>query len=113
MMARRMRHVAFEITMPVTNTWNGRSSLDHKHEEVVRSFRDHDLAEKILERERFSYSFGDGWVATIKVREVDGRESLRIKRKRSDFWGYGWMVDSIVDFGKILPSAKRSEAVGW
>lgn len=56
-------------------------------------------AEKILEIERFTYNFGDGWVAAINVSRAKNPASIR--RKSNGFCGYEWMIGSIVEKLKI------------
>lgn len=49
----------------------------------------------------FTYTFGDGWVAAVTVREVDAQTKRRLLKESEGFCGYDWMVDSILSHGKI------------
>lgn len=96
--------VAFILSMPSNNSWDGRWSGDDKLFAVVKSFQGRGEIEKarsILEKRDFRYSFGDGWVARIEVKEVNGAEAKTIRRKSQGFCGYDWMVNSIIREGCI------------
>lgn len=45
---------------------------------------------------RYTYNFGDGWVAAVSVREAKAREIPSCR-----FCGYEWMIDSILKRGAI------------
>lgn len=53
------------------------------------------------EHRNFYYNFGDGWGANVEVRVIDSRTKKRIERKNRGFAGYEWMIDSILEKGKI------------
>lgn len=41
------------------------------------------------------------WGASVTLKEVDGKESAKLKRKSNGFCGYEWMIDSICQHGCI------------
>lgn len=48
------------------------------------------------------YNFGDGWGAGVSVKIVDGVKGKNAAIKGSKgFCGYEWMIDSILERGKI------------
>lgn len=92
--------IAFELSMPSNNAWNGKWTGEKNYYALVRNIPK-DKVSEILSKERYSYSFGDGWVAKISVRHVKAKEAAVIRRKSRGFCGYDWMVSSIVDRGCI------------
>ena len=98
--------LCFELSMPGRGSWNGRwSGSDNLYAKVVnmgRSKKSAEKARKILEEGSFGYHWNDGWSASVNVREVDGNESRRIRRKTNGFCGYDWMVRSIIRNLEIL-----------
>ena len=94
--------IAFELSMPRNNAWNGRWSGDGDTYAIVKSFRQKPCPNGIeLVGHRFTYNFGDGWVAAINVREVDRKEAARLRRVSRGFCGYDWMVDSLLRSERI------------
>lgn len=95
--------LSFELSMPSNNAWNGRWTGEDSLYAVVRAF--HKMPEangKQLAGSRFSYSFGDGWVAAITVREVTSSAAAKLRKESKGFCGYEWMIGSILRHGKIL-----------
>ncbi len=97
--------LCFVLSMPNTGSWDGNWSGDSELFAKVVNFglsnekKQH--AESILDQGSFSYSFGDGWRAGIKVHQIDSKAAAKIKKKTSGFCGYDWMVDSIKKHGLI------------
>lgn len=91
--------LSFTLSMPSNNSWNGKWTGDDVLYVIVRSSgrskRAQAKDQEILDKGDFSYSFGDGWVAGIKVKEVDSREAARLRKQSKGFRGYDWMVDNI------------------
>jgi hypothetical protein len=50
----------------------------------------------------YTYSWSDGWGASIDVREVGRKEAVRLRRKSAGFSGYDWMVNTIIKYGKPM-----------
>ena len=104
--------VAFTLSMPGANSWNGRWSGESRLYCVVRSFRG--AKEEAVARERlakgyYSYSWDDGWRAGIAVKEVDRKEAASLRRKSCGFNGYDWMIDTIIKYGKPMADHEVSE----
>lgn len=88
-----MTIVAFVLSMPSNNSWNGKWSGEERIHAIIKSFRDGSpILGLIPDRKRSTYSFGDGWVAAVEVRHVDLAEAKRLKKASSGFCGYDWMV---------------------
>ena len=97
--------LAFKLSMPGVASWNGRWSGEGREYVIVRSLGRSKAAgaheAKILAGAPYGYGFGDGWFASVSVREVDPTEARKLRRTSAGFCGYDWMVDSIIDHGKI------------
>jgi hypothetical protein len=104
--------IAFTLTMPGRNTWNGRWSGDEKLYCVVRRFdgqKNAKRAAEILAKRSFRYSWGDGWCARIEASQVDSREAADLRRKSAGFYSYEWMIDRIVKYGDLLTDEQIAE----
>lgn len=102
--------LSFELSMPGNNSWNGKWTGDDKLYAVVHKFREMpEVDGKQLAGGRFSYSFGDGWVAAITVREVTSSAAAKIRKDSLGFCGYEWMIVSILKYGKILAEAPQDK----
>ena len=99
-----MRYLHFKLSMPQNNSWNNKWSGDGKDYSIVSKFRkssqNDDLIPKILAGSYY-YSFGDGWAASVDVKEVDAGQASKIKKNSLGFCGYNWMVDSIIRHQEI------------
>lgn len=95
--------IAFILSMPGNNAWNGRWSGEGQCYAVLRRFsnsRGTKLANAVVGKS-FGYNFRDGWFARIEVKAVDGIESRKLRKASQGFCGYEWMIDSIVSDGAI------------
>ena len=105
--------VAFILSMPGNNSWDGKWSGDGKCYCIMKSFTSQRyITAKILpllEAGSFGYNFGDGWYAHVDVRAVDAAESRKLRKASKGFCGYDWMVESILDHGKILNSIQQKK----
>lgn len=104
--------LSFELSMPRTNSWNGRWSgegrrfvkcvnVSHTQKAIERGL-------KVVENGPYHYSFGDGWVAGVKVEVVDAREAAKLRKLSAGFCGYDWMIDSIREHGEIKVEQRRA-----
>lgn len=100
-----IKSIAFFLSMPGCNSWNGKWSGEGRSYVKVIKFRatkkQQEKAKSLLDVGYFSYSFGDGWVAGIRLKEVEGSESRKLTKTSNGFCGYDWMVDSILESGEI------------
>ncbi len=102
--------LAFILSMPRKASWNGKWSGEGKCYAIVRkvgrSKQAKDKAAKLAAEKSFYYDFGDGWGASVAVREVDDNEARHLRRQTLGFYGYDWMVDSILEKGRIASKGK-------
>jgi len=97
--------LSFELGMPNNNSWNGRwSGGNDLYARVINFGRGkaaNEKAKEILDKGYFYYNFGDGWGASVTVKEIDSKEAAKIRRKSKGFCGYDWMIASIKEKGRI------------
>ena len=105
-----MKRVEFKLSMPGRNSWNGRWSGEERNYTIVKSLRDSVALDLLGERgsQSWSYAWKDGWCANVRARIVMPGERLK---KSDGFCGYDWMIDSILQYGRIYASHERPEAV--
>lgn len=103
--------VAFKLSMPGCNSWNGKWSGDGKCYAIVKSFATKKAVAKIeallKEGNYWSYDFGDGWRAGVSASVVSDAEARKLKRMSKGFGGYDWMIEEILDQGFITPVEVR------
>jgi hypothetical protein len=106
-------NLAFTLSMPNNNSWNGKWSGASKLYVIVRGVG---TSKRVLEKHRplvgkaFYYNFGDGWGASVSVREVVGKEVTALRKRSAGFCGYDWMIDEILLHGRILTLKERDKA---
>ena len=106
-------NLAFTLTMPNNNAWNGKwtgaGRLYVKVLALGTAKKTRAKFEPIIGK-AFYYNFGDGWGASVSVREVDSKEARKLRKESAGFCGYDWMVDEIRYHGRIIPLAEREKA---
>lgn len=96
--------LAFILSMPNCGSWNGKWSGQDRLYCIIKPFttiKAKEKAKELLAKRSFYYSWGDGWGASVSVKEVTNQEARSMKRNSKGFYGYDWMVDSILRYGKI------------
>jgi hypothetical protein len=94
--------------MPVAASWNGQWSGAGKKHYHIRTINDNERKHKVSKllngdkSRAFSYNFGDGWVASVRMEIVTGPEAIIRKKTSAGFHSYEWMIDSILKHGEIL-----------
>ena len=102
--------VAYDLSMPGKASWNGKWSGENRPYVRVRNISKK-LAgecaiEEILRLGTFTYRWDDGWCAVVTVHKADAKDAAKLRKKSVGFYGYDWMIDSIMAVGKIeLPTA--------
>ncbi len=94
--------IAFTLSMPSNNSWDGKWSGADRLHVIVKSFRQipkHD--DTPIAPGRYSYDFGDGWRARVVATIVDRSTANKLRRRSVGFSGYDWMVDEIICLGRI------------
>lgn len=102
--------VCFELTMPHTNSWNGRWSGEERKHYLFRTMKP-TTAEKVVAAGSYYYNFGDGWAAEVRAEIVSSAEKRKRQKVNAGFCGYDWMVDSILNYGKILNSIQEKAEI--
>lgn len=101
--------LCFELSMPNVGSWNGKWSGASRYYAVTRTVPT-EPGLRVLSRNLYHYSWGDGWGANVKVRRVTSAEARFIRKRSDGFCGYEWMVDSIITHGKIYADHQVPEA---
>ena len=96
--------LAFELSMPGVNSWNGRWTGEARPHVKVLSVG----AKCLAKPGRYEYDFGDGWRAAVTVRTVDGATARKLRKASAGFCGYDWMVEEIRFHGRIKTLAERT-----
>jgi len=103
--------LAFTLSMPNANSWNGKWSGSTKYYARTHNFgkskKGEEQAKSILAKKYYHYNFGDGWAAGVSVKEVDSKSAAKIRKNSAGFCGYDWMINSIIDFGEILNATQE------
>lgn len=101
-----MNYLSFTLSMPNNNAWNGKWSGAGRLYVVIRTFGTSKAALEAMARcqpgKSHYYNFGDGWGASVEVRTVDATLAGKLRKSSAGFCGYEWMVDSIMEHGKIF-----------
>ena len=103
-------NLAFILSMPNVASWNGKWSGSDSLHAVVRKVSDakkHQAKYGTLIGKSFYYNFGDGWGASVDVKSVTSQEVRQIRKSSKGFCGYEWMIDEILDHGRIMTLAER------
>lgn len=95
--------LAFTLSMPGKGSWNGKWSGEGRPFVIVRNLGQSKAARAKGEALTgdYGYAWDDGWRANVNVREVDAKEARQLRAKSVGFFGYGWMVDSLLRHGDI------------
>ena len=103
-----MRHIAFFLSMPNVGSWNGQWSGHGGRYVIVKSFRNKSPILENLTDGSWSYNFGDGWGASVRMKEVDATTARKLKKDSDGFCGYDWMIASIISHGEIRNSLGKA-----
>lgn len=102
----------FTLSMPSNNSWNRKWSGDGRmYARVRKEPRDRARTDEILNQGSFHYGFGDGWCACVSVEQIDSKKAASVRRKSLGFCGYDWMIDEIIQLGRIKTLAERQETL--
>lgn len=104
--------VVFILTMPNVGSWNGKWTGSDNLYCITRKLSKKKIEELLGKEESNSwyYNFGDGWGANVELRLVTSKKCKEmIKKSKSNFQSYEWMVDSIIHHNEILNTNQRKE----
>ena len=103
--------LVFELSMPGCASWNGQWTGNGNYYAVVRSLGRSKEAgareEAIALGSSYSYGWSDGWRASISVTRITAKDAVKICKRSKGFCGYDWMVQSIINNGKIMAPPSR------
>ncbi len=105
-----MTLIAFELSMPSNNAWNGKWSGAGNLYVHVDSIRSKAVVDRVLADTGYYYNFGDGWGAHVSVREVDAAMARKLRKASKGFCGYDWMIEQIKEHGHILQLNEQRSA---
>lgn len=88
--------------MPNVGSWNSEWTGENNLYIKFRRLTNKQIEESKVEENFYHYNFGDGWSANVEVFVVDSKERQKLDRKSKGFAGYDWMIDSIIEHGKII-----------
>lgn len=91
--------IAFVLSMPGRNSWNGRWSGEGNLYAIVKRFTKKGREDE-LNGQTWYHRWNDGWTAKIEAKKVDAKEAAQIRRKSRGFCGYDWMVSNIILYGE-------------
>ena len=101
----------FTLSLPNNNSWNGKWTGEGNLYAITHNFgntkKATEKALSILTQKSYYYNFGDGWGASVSVKEIDTTESRKINKLSKGFCGYEWMIDEILTYGRILKLEER------
>lgn len=99
-----MKYLVFTLSMPHAASWNGRWSGEGRKYVRARSFTEEQFKKlPDIANKDFGYRWDDGWVACVRVELVDSaKEKNKLVKGSVGFYGYDWMIKSILQHGKIL-----------
>ena len=100
----------FQLNMPNIGSWNGQWAGEKKN--YFRTRKASIKKQKDLDGKSFRYDFGDGWTASVLVEKIDAKEAARRRRNSAGFCNYDWMIDEILEHGRILTRQERHERKG-
>lgn len=111
-----MRYFLFTLSMPNICSWNGKWSSEGTLFCRVRSYSFRKNSKKInpvlanvMSKDSCYYDFGDGWGASVSIRECTRSEKSKFEKLSKGFCQYDWMIDEIEKYGKILTLQERDE----
>ena len=100
--------ISFELTMPNVGSWNGKWTGADKKYYVIKKIsktyidkQEHFKELKSKGKDSWYYNFGDGWGANIRAEIINSAEASKRRKNSKGFYGYEWMVDSIIFKGVI------------
>ena len=100
--------IIFELTMPNCGSWSGKWSGEKRL--YAKSRRNNQVPKEVVGK-KFYYRWDDGWTACVSVKKVYYGEGRKIMRKSYGFCGYDWMIDSIINYGKILTKSEQEALI--
>lgn len=105
--------ISFQLTMPNVGSWNGQWTGANRPYFVVKNFKKAEIHKEhftsLLEKGKDSwyYDFGDGWGANVEAEIINSSEAKKRRKITAGFYGYNWMIDSIIKHGFIANTVQQ------
>lgn len=96
--------ILFLLDMPGKGSWNGKWSGEGRC--YARVKYDSQVPKDRIDRS-YRYRWDDGWEARIDVSKITAAEANKYRKKSVGFAGYDWMIDSIIQYDKIMTDKDR------
>lgn len=95
--------LSFELTMPNVGSWNGQWTGSGNPYFRFRKLHKKEAIEFMegKENKNYYYSWNDGWGANVEVKIISSRDKRKLQKITKGFWGYEWMIDSILEHDEI------------
>ena len=90
--------IVFRLTMPNRGSWNGKWSQENRL--FVRCRTEAAVPKELWDRS-FYYRWPDGWTACVSTERRPAKEARKLQKKSAGFFGYDWMITSIIRYGEI------------
>lgn len=101
--------IAFFLSMPGRGSYNGKWTGEGRP--YVRVYSENSVPKEYI-GQSFEYRWNDGWVAVVSVEKVDSKEGNKLRKRSVGFNGYDWMIESIINHGKIITNSDFIEKEG-
>ena len=100
----KYKYLVFTLTIPRAASWNGKWSGEGRKYAKARRYTPAQYAAlPDIANKDFSYRWDDGWVANVHVTLVElAKEKDKLIKGSVGFYGYDWMIASIIKYGKII-----------
>lgn len=93
--------------------WSGTGNLYAKtvslSKKQIQTLKENGIETKIGSKASFFYDFGDGWKAKVYMTIGYAKDFRKTMTRSKGFLGYDWMIDEILEHGKILTAEERKE----
>lgn len=86
--------------------WGGQTLVFAKskrlYKEQEQFLQSKGISTNLGDQTTFFHDFGDGWTAKVTMTVGRVRDFKEIMKQSKGFYGYDWMIDNILKYGRIL-----------
>ena len=90
--------IVFLLDMPNRGSWNDKWSGEGRC--YARVYKDNKVPIELIGN-TYYYRWDDGWTASITIQKIDANEAKYYKKHSVGFYGYDWMIESLINHGYI------------
>lgn len=90
--------IVFLLDMPNRGSWNDKWSGEGRC--YARVYKDNKVPTELVGK-TYYYRWDDGWTASITVQKIDANEVKYYRKNSVGFFGYDWMIESLINHGYI------------